>query len=449
MSDFKHTVGIYTLGCKVNQYESEAIAEEFSREGFEVSSPTDVCDLYVINTCTVTAESDRKARQFIRRAIKKNPSAFILVTGCMAQTQPEQVALINGVDYICGNADKLSVVRAAKELISLGKKPTVAKNAVIPPDALGFESMKITKFDRTRAYIKIEDGCESRCTYCTIPNARGSIRSKSPEEVLDEVRGLVSGGCKEIVLTGIETASYGKDLGDYTLADLLEEIDKIPHIGRVRLGSLDPSLIKEAFVNRISKLSSVTPHFHLSMQSGSDRVLALMKRKYNTKMALRAMELLRAAMPSVQFTTDMIVGFPQETDENFEETLEFVKKARFLMIHVFPYSKRAGTPAAVMSGQIPEEIKHTRAAKLSSLEAEIRRDLLNSMTGSHAEVLFETFKNGIASGHTPEFVEVHCKSQIPLAAQTYSVQIESNDGNVCFGTILSPTCACRKEHDRT
>ena len=448
MSASKITVGIYTLGCKVNQYESEAIAEQFARDGFEVVSPSSVCDIYVINTCTVTAESDRKARQFIRRAIKKNPTAYILVTGCMAQTQPEQVASIKGVDYICGNADKLSVTRAAKELVAGGKKATDAKNAVIPPDALGFESMKITKFDRTRAYIKIEDGCESRCTYCTIPNARGSIRSKAPEEVLEEVRGLVAGGCREIVLTGIETASYGKDLGGYTLADLLEEIDRIPNIGRVRLGSLDPSLIKEPFVNRIARLSSVTPHFHLSMQSGSDTVLALMKRKYNTRMALRAMELLRAAMPSVQFTTDMIVGFPQETDESFEETLEFVKEARFLMIHVFPYSKRAGTPAAVMSGQIPEEVKHARAAKLSALEAEIRRDILDSLTGAQTEVLFETFKNGIASGHTPEFVEIHCKSPIPLAAQTYSVQIESNDGNVCMGKILSTPCTCRKENDQ-
>ena len=442
MSASKKTVGIYTLGCKVNQYESEAIAEQFARDGFEIASPASVCDVYVINTCTVTAESDRKARQFIRRAIKKNPSAYILVTGCMAQTQPEQVAAIDGVDYICGNANKLSVVNAAKELLANEKKADVAKNAVIPPDALGFESMKIEKFDRTRAYIKIEDGCENRCTYCAIPGARGSVRSKSPEEVLEEVRGLTAGGCREIVLTGIETASYGKDLDGYTLADLLEEIDQIPNIGRVRLGSLDPSLIKEPFVNRIARLSSITPHFHLSMQSGSDKVLALMKRKYNTKMALRAMELLRTAMPTVQFTTDMIVGFPQESDEDFEETLEFVKQARFLMIHVFPYSKRSGTPAATMSGQVPDAVKHERAAKLSALEAEIRRDILNGLIGQQTEVLFETFKDGVVSGHTPEFVEIRCKSDVPLHAQTHSVTVEATDGDVCRGSICF---ACHKK----
>ena len=340
------TVGIYTLGCKVNQYESEAIAEGFLAKGYEVLSPTHTCDVYVINTCTVTAESDRKARQFIRRAIKQNPNAFILVTGCMAQTQADRIATICGVDYICGNADKLSVITAAEELIQANRKPETPTIHVLPADSLGFEPMKITKFDRTRAYIKIEDGCESRCTYCTIPAARGKIRSKCPQDVLEEVRGLTEGGCREIVLTGIETASYGKDLDGYSLVDLLEAIDAIPGIGRIRLGSLDPSLIKPAFVSRIAKLRSLAPHFHLSMQSGSDHVLALMKRKYNTRMALGAIALLREAMPHVQFTTDMIVGFPQESDEDFAQTLAFAKEARFLMIHVFPYSKRSGTPAA-------------------------------------------------------------------------------------------------------
>lgn len=436
MSACKKTVGIYTLGCKVNQYESEAIAEGFEADGFEILPPTSSCDVYVINTCTVTAESDRKARQFIRRAIKQNPAAYILVTGCMSQTQPDRVAAIAGVDYICGNADKLSVVDAAKVLIEGKEKRTSPTLNVPAPDSRGFEAMKITKFDRTRAYIKIEDGCESRCTYCTIPNARGSIRSKLPCDVLDEVRALTAGGCREIVLTGIETASYGKDLGGYRLADLLEDIDKIEGVGRIRLGSLDPSLIREPFVNRIAGLRSVTPHFHLSMQSGSDKTLALMKRKYNTAMALRGMELLRAAMPTVQFTTDMIVGFPQETDGDFEETLAFIKRARFLMIHVFPYSKRSGTPAATMQGQIPEDVKHARAATLAAAERDVRRDILNSLTGIHTEVLFESFSDGFASGHTPEFIEVRVPSDHPLQAQTRTVRIDANDGDVCVGTLI-------------
>ena len=433
------TVGIYTLGCKVNQYESEAIAERFAQNGFEVCPPSSGCDFYVINTCTVTAESDRKARQFIRRAIKSNPKAFILVTGCMAQTQAERIAEIAGVDYVCGNAEKLSVVDEACKLLQSGKKADTPTINVIPPDANGFEPMKITKFDRTRAYIKIEDGCESRCTYCTIPDARGKIRSKCPSDVLEEVRGLTEGGCREIVLTGIETASYGKDLGGYRLIDLLEEIDRIPNIGRIRLGSLDPSLIKEPFVSRLAGLRSLTPHFHLSMQSGSDHVLALMKRKYNTRMALRAMELLREAMPTVQFTTDMIVGFPGETEDDFQKSLQIVRDAGFLMVHVFPYSRRQGTPAAAMSGQIAESIKHERVAILSEKAASIRSSILDRMIGTEVEVLFEGYANGIAKGHTPNFVEVACPVDTPCQAETATVKIERHDGNLCYGSLVKGT----------
>lgn len=429
------TVGIYTLGCKVNQYESEAIAERFASEGFCVQTPTNVCDVYVINTCTVTAESDRKARQFIRRAIHKNPNAYILVTGCFSQTQPDRAAQITGVDYICGNADKLSVVDAAKKLIADGRKGSSAHLSVCPPDAYGFESMHITRFDRTRAYIKIEDGCESRCTYCIIPDARGRIRSKAPEDVLREVRDLTAGGCREIVLTGIETASYGRDLDGVTLADLLSEIDAIPNIGRIRLGSLDPSLIKQDFVDRIAPLKSLAPHFHLSMQSGSDRILALMKRKYNTRMAHEGMERLRRAIPDVQFTTDMIVGFPQETEEDFLQSVEFAKRERFLMIHVFPYSRRAGTPAAVMAGQIPEAVKHERVAQLSDTASKIRAEILDGMIGKETEVLLETYADGIAYGHTPSFIEVACRLPDTTHEKMIPVTVESHDGTRCYGTV--------------
>lgn len=436
MTNQTKTVGIYTLGCKVNQYESEAIAEKFRAAGFLVLSPTEPCDVYVINTCTVTAESDRKARQFIRRAIHENPDAKILVTGCFSQTQPDAVAKIAGVDDISGNCSKLTVVERAEELLRRTAKPEKPAVWAAAPDAEGFEAMKITRFDRTRAYIKIEDGCENRCTYCVIPSARGAVRSKRHEDVLDEVRGLVAGGCRELVLTGIETASYGKDLDGYGLADLLEEIDRIDGIGRVRLGSLDPSLMKEEFVARIAKLRSLTPHFHLSLQSGSDRVLALMKRKYNSRMALEGMERLRRAMPDVQFTTDVIVGFPGETEEDYLATEAFAKEARFLMIHVFPYSKRKGTPAAVMSGQVTEAVKHERAARLAALEAGIRKEILDGLRGKTAEVLFETDSSGASRGHTPSFVEVECPTAEPLRESIRKVRIGDNDGNVCSGELL-------------
>ncbi len=437
MSLNKYTVGILTLGCKVNQYESEAIAEGFAARGFTVLPCEEVCDAYVINTCTVTGESDRKASQFIRRAVGRNPKAYILVTGCFSQTQPSRVAAISGVDYICGNANKMSVIDAAVCLLEKSEKslsPTVINQA---PDAHGFEPMQITKFDRTRAYVKIEDGCESHCTYCIIPTARGSIRSKAPEEVLREVTALTEDGCREIVLTGIETASYGKDLGGYTLADLLCDIDKISNIGCIRLGSLDPSLMKQPFVDRIAALHCLAPHFHLSMQSGSDRILALMKRKYNTRQAIEGIERVRRAIPEAQFTTDMIVGFPDEREADFEASMELARRVGFLMIHVFPYSKRAGTIAAQMQNQIPNEIKHQRVHILSDLAAGMRNEILQGLVGSCTEVLFEGYSDGIARGHTASFVEVECPSPTPLTSTVLPVRLTGVRGNACTGSLIS------------
>ncbi len=429
------TAGIYTLGCKVNQYESKAIAEKLSAEGFLVLPAQESCDVYIINTCTVTGESDRKARQIIRRAIHQNPNAYILVTGCFSQVSPESVAKIAGVDFVCGNAEKQKVVEMAKKLVAGGRKPAVSEVCAEQPDIFGFEPMRITSFDRTRAYVKIEDGCENHCTYCIIPAARGKVRSKKPEEVLEEVRRLTEGGCREIVLTGIETASYGRDLPDCDLAELLARVDRIPGVGRVRLGSLDPSLMRQAFVDRISSLSSLTPHFHLSLQSGSDTVLARMKRKYNSQMALAGMERLRRAMPEVQFTTDVIVGFPGENEEEFAETVSFIRRAEFLHIHVFPYSRRKGTLAADMKDQIPEQIKHQRVKILSAEQDKVQNQILDRMEGRETTVLFETFRNGLAYGHTPDFLEVACPSEQPLHAQILPVRIGGHKGGICFGSI--------------
>lgn len=436
MSEQKITAGIYTLGCKVNQYESEAIAEGLEAMGLKILPPSSVCDLYVINTCTVTAESDRKARQFIRRAIHKNPKAYVLVTGCFAQVDPEQIAAIEGVDFICGNHEKMLVVSAAKKLIEAGKKNERAEILLDAPDAKGFEPMSITRFDRTRAYIKIEDGCENHCAYCIIPAARGQVRSKSPEEILDEVQTLTRNGCREIVLTGIETASYGKDLENCDLAELLIRVAQIPDVGRIRLGSLDPSLMKQPFVDRIAALPCVVPHFHLSMQSGSDKILAAMKRKYNRKMALENMDRLRRAMPNVQFTTDIIAGFPGETEEEFAETLDFIQKARFLMIHAFPYSKRKGTVAAELPDQVPENIKHERVAKISEVQEKIRLEILQEQTGKAVEVLFETYKDGIAYGHTPDFIEVACPSPCSLTSRLLPIRILKTENGLCVGELI-------------
>ena len=436
-SQKQFTAGIYTLGCKVNQYESEAIAEALEREGVTILPPTRVCDAYIINTCTVTAESDRKARQFIRRAIAKNPNAFIVVTGCLAQTSPEQVAAIEGVDAVIGNSNKLEAARLISDFFKSGEASDTPRILVDNIADSGFEQMAITKFDRTRAYVKIEDGCENRCTYCIIPNARGKVRSKPAAELMREVETLVRGGCREIVLTGIETASYGKDLGGVDLGDILCRVDRIDGIGRVRLGSLDPSLIKLRFVERIASLSCLAPHFHLSLQSGSDRVLALMKRKYNSRMAMEAIELLRANIPNVKFTTDVIVGFPGETEEDFLRTCDFVRKAEFLTVHIFPYSKRAGTPAAEMKGQISTEEKSRRLHALESICAEntkriLEREILES---PEREVLFETFKDGYAYGHTDDFLEICVKSERDMRGEMAKVELISSDGKQIFGLL--------------
>ena len=438
MSSKTKTAGIYTLGCKVNQYESQAIAEELERLGFCVVSPTEVCDAYVINTCTVTAESDRKARQFIRRAIGKNKDAYVVVTGCMAQTSAEAVAGIEGVDAVIGNSDKLLAAKVVCRLFESGKKNDVPEIHVGDIDTAPFEQMTITAFERTRAYVKIEDGCESRCTYCIIPSARGKIRSKPADEVLREVRTLTENGCREIVLTGIETASYGRDLDGVCLASLLEEIDKIEGIGRVRLGSLDPSLIKPDFADRIAKIKCLAPHFHLSLQSGSSRILAIMKRKYNAQQAMRAITLLRERLPEVKLTTDIIVGFPQESEEDFEESVEFVRKAKFLTAHIFPYSKRAGTPAATMKGQISKDEKSRRLHILAQAEAEARRELLENEIKERPvkRVLFETYADGNATGHTADFIEVTVPSPRPLHAIFADVRLISTDGNKVFGELV-------------
>ncbi|MBR2907362.1 MAG: tRNA (N(6)-L-threonylcarbamoyladenosine(37)-C(2))-methylthiotransferase MtaB [Clostridia bacterium] len=433
------SVGICTLGCKVNQYESEAFTELFCKEGFRILSPSEPCDVYVINTCTVTAESDRKARQFIRRAIAMNPSAYVIVTGCYAQVSPDAVAEIEGVDVVIGNQDKTKIPSYARAFLEKREKKASATISVSPIEDAPFEPMRISRFDRTRAYVKIEDGCESRCTYCIIPNARGRIRSKALSDVIEEVDALTRSGCPEVVLTGIETASYGRDLNGVTLASLLQEVDRIPNIGRVRLGSLDPSLIKPAFVTEIKDLRSLTPHFHLSMQSGSSSVLRRMKRKYNREQALDALSLLREAIPRVQFTTDIIVGFPGESDEEFLDTVSLIRDGRFLMAHIFPYSKRKGTPAAEMPDQIPEQLKHERLSYLSEIAKESRRLILRGAVekGRTEHVLFETHKNGYITGHTDTFLEVCVKSDEMPKGTPVPVKLISSDDERCTGVLLS------------
>ena len=421
------TFAVYTLGCKVSQYESEAILEEAVRRGF--TPVTEGADIAVINTCTVTAEGDRKCRQLIRRLVRQSPETKIMVCGCYSQVSPESVAAIDGVAYVCGTQNKLRTVERALELLD-GK--AIPKIEVAPLAGADFESMRILHAPRTRAYIKIEDGCDNRCAYCKIPDARGHVRSKKIADVVAEARALTDAGVREVVLTGIETASFGADTGE-SLCDLLDAVNGIDGIERIRLGSLEPTLMRPAFLDRIAKVGKLTPHFHLSMQSGSSRTLAAMRRKYNAETALRNIENTRAALPDVQFTTDFIVGFPGETDEDFAETMEFARRVGFLATHVFKYSKRAGTPAAKMPDQIPEEVKHARSQALIALSAESTAHCLAEILAAHPTetVLFEQKIGGLWSGHTAAFAEVRAASDADLHGELRKVRLDKiEDGYI-------------------
>lgn len=433
----KKKVGMLTLGCKVNQYESEAIAEALDKLGIAAVSPDRDCDAYIVNTCTVTAEADRKSRQMIRRLHAANPIAPIIVTGCTAQSSPQKTAEMDGVCAVCGNAEKLRCASLAAQLIE-GQTPQKATVYVPNIQHAPFEKMKLCSFPRTRVYIKIEDGCENHCAYCAIPAARGSIRSKLPDDVIDEVSAFVQDGCPEIVLTGIETASYGHDIDGVTLADLLCRVDKICDKTRIRLGSIYPTLLDEEFVEKISSLTHIAPHFHISLQSGSTKTLAAMNRRYTAEQAASAMARLRKVMQNVMFTTDVIVGFPGENEKEFAETREFLIKNRFLTAHIFPYSPREGTQAAAMPDQVSQEDKKRRAASLSALQQQITHEILAAEIEKAPirSVLFETFSNGEATGHTDSFIEVRAPSNVDIKGEERAVRLLKVEKSTIIGEII-------------
>lgn len=433
----KIKASVITLGCRVNQYESDAIMQELAKSGVEILSGNEICDIYIINTCSVTSESDRKSKQLIRRCISKNKDAVVIVTGCFSQINPEKALKIEGVDFVCGNNAKSIIAKKALELYNQKQKPNM-----YVPDIFNckFDVMQVgAPMTRTRAFIKIQDGCESKCAYCIIPYARGNVRSNSPENVINEVKKIISEGCYEVVLTGIETAAYGKDFKNgYGLGDLLTEINKIEGLKRIRLGSLDPSAITKDFVDKVCVLDKVMPHFHISMQSGCTKILNLMKRKYNVEMARKNIHYLKEKFPNVMLSADIITGFPQENNEDFEDTLEFFRLEKFLHIHIFPYSKREGTVAATMSGQVEECVKKERLHILSQQQKDIRRDILNTVvdSGKELEVLCETFDGEFNVGHTDNFLEVRIPSEFKIANKFVTVKPFATDGDYIYANIV-------------
>ena len=433
-----YKVGLYTLGCKVSLYETEAIGEAFSKEGFDVLPFDSVCDVYVINTCTVTAESDAKSRKYIRRAVRKNPSAVVAVLGCYSQRSPDEVAAIDGVSIVLGTQDKLSVVPRAIELLRerASFSPCVSVGSL---EGARFETMTVERAPRTRAYVKIEDGCECRCTYCAISDARGPVRSKPKDEVIAEVEGLSASGTKEIVLTGIETGSYGSDFAEkYDLADLLVELSERKSAERIRLGSMAPELVGEKFISRVAGLPILTPHFHISMQSGSDNVLRGMKRRYNSAMAIANIEKIRELIPSVMFTADLMVGFPGESEEDFEATLDFVGRVGLLDAHVFAYSKRHGTPAALYDNQIPESVKRERSARLIEKKNRVRDEVLTRVVESAMPLscIFESRCGKYFTAHSASYIEVRCESEIDLSGEMLGVMPLYHKDGAIYGKIL-------------
>lgn len=407
----KNTFNIITLGCKVNQYESEAVEEIFQARGYEKKQNN--ADIYVINTCTVTNMSDRKSRQMISRARRDNPEAVIAVMGCYSQVKPEEVAAIEGVDVVLGSRNKEEVVdlcenvlqnkKAIDKVLSFSETKTIEELEISNQEAM------------TRAYMKIQDGCNMYCSYCLIPYARGNIASRDMDSIKKEARRLARNGYKEIVLTGIHVASYGKDLRNGTsLIDVIEEVSKTEGIERIRLSSMEPRHITRDFLERMKATEKACDHFHLSLQSGSDEILKAMNRKYDTKIFKEKVDLIREVFPNAGLTTDIIVGFPTETEENHEETKDFVKEIKFAKTHLFKYSKRDGTKAASMKPEVNGNIKKERLKELEAIEEVNRLNFLKNQIGKTLSVLFESKSDmeGFKSGYSTNYLRVNVEADI-------------------------------------
>ena len=426
-------VAIYTLGCKVNQYETQAMEAELTGRGHALVPFDGAADAYVINTCTVTAVSDKKSRQMIRQARKRSPHAVVAVCGCYAQTDPEAVEAL-GVDLVMGTADRMGFLDALEALSPDGGHPVVRVD-----DALRrrqYEHLPAGGLEgRTRAMLKVEDGCVNFCTYCIIPYARGPIRSLPLGEAACEAKRLAGAGYRELVLTGIEISSWGHDLKNgQGLIDLVEAVCAAAPECRVRLGSLEPRTVTEDFCRRAAALPNLCPHFHLSMQSGCDATLRRMNRRYDTARFLQSVTLLRQYFPRPAITTDLICGFPGETEEEFSQTLAFLRRCDFAQMHIFPYSIRPGTKAAEME-QVPGPVKEERAARASAVAAELHRAYLQGCVGQTYPVLFEQRKDGCAAGHAPNYMPVEVQTQEDYHNTVRHVKITGVVNDILMGEV--------------
>ena len=430
-------VAFYTLGCKVNQYETEAMLEMFEKEGYAQVDNEEFADVYVINTCTVTHMSDRKSRQYIRRMKKKNPDAIIAVVGCYSQVSPEEILEIEEVNLVMGTNERRTIVEEIKKLDASKKVSTVDDIMKVR----AFEEIEISQSNgKTRAFMKIQDGCDRFCSYCIIPYARGGkVRSRSMESILEEVKKLVSNGYKEFVLTGIHVASYGKDLEEeqMNLLNVIKEINKVEEVQRIRLSSVEPVLFTDEFVREVCKMKKVCPHYHLSLQSGCDETLNRMNRRYTTKEYKEIVDRLRKNIPNVAITTDVIVGFPGETNDEFNKTYEFLKDIELSQMHIFKYSPRKGTPAATMGNQIDPQMKQFRSEKLLNLSKENFNKFANKFIGKELEVLFEqNIVDNKYEGLTPNYIRVVVDSNKDIQGQILKVKISDVKNEYVEGILV-------------
>ncbi|MGG7619829.1 tRNA (N(6)-L-threonylcarbamoyladenosine(37)-C(2))-methylthiotransferase MtaB [Robertmurraya sp. GLU-23] len=419
------SVAFHTLGCKVNHYETEAIWQLFQEQGYERVDYESTSDVYVINTCTVTNTGDKKSRQVIRRAIRKNPDAVICVTGCYAQTSPAEIMAIPGVDIVVGTQDRVKMLeyieRFKEERQPINAVGNIMKNRV-------YEELDVPAFtDRTRASLKIQEGCNNFCTFCIIPWARGLMRSRDPKEVIKQAQQLVDAGYKEIVLTGIHTGGYGEDMKDYNLAMLLKDLEKeVIGLERLRISSIEASQITDEVIQVMNDSNVIVRHLHIPLQSGSNTVLKRMRRKYTMEFFGERLNRLKEALPGLAVTSDVIVGFPGETEDEFMETYHFIKEHKFSELHVFPYSKRTGTPAARMDDQVDEEIKNERVHRLISLSDQLAKEYASKFEGEVLEVIpEERSKNGegMYEGYTDNYLKVIFKGTEEMIGQIVKVKI--------------------------
>lgn len=416
-------VNFYTLGCKVNQYETNGMTQKFIDAGYEIVEMDEPSDICVVNTCTVTNMSDRKSRQVLRRMKEKNNNIIVVAVGCYAQVAKEELESYDEIDLVLGNNEKNAVVEYIEKYINEKHKINEVTDVMMQREFVDFGTVTYT--EKTRAVIKVQDGCDRFCSYCIIPYARGRVRSREPQSIINEITDIAKNGIKEVVITGIHIASYGRDFkNDYRLIELLEDLNKIDGIERIRLGSLEPTLITEDFLGRLVKLNKICHHFHLSLQSGCTKTLQAMNRKYTTGEFENIVKLLREVYKDVILTTDIIVGFPGETDEDFNETYEYLKRIKFYKMHVFKYSPRKGTKAADMKEQVDGNIKEKRSRVLLELSDKNEAEYNKEYIGKEVEVLFEEKDGSYYKGHTKNYIMVWYETEENLENTLKQVKIK-------------------------